>query len=247
MLDTALLLSNLLKSFFFVAFIISPQPPLNPTIQPKTKDLPPSPLYLPHLPSPAFRCSRPSPLPLSRFSLHRSTMEKIDKQYRPDVETEEISLADQHEQEYREAFDLYDVEGKGSVPLGHIGLILHSLGLAPIPSSLENLKEKKILEGESTVTYREFAHLVQHEETITETLRIESEGRAASLQKSFYSWDPAGVGLIKCTGEADSPLASFIRTMEESMDPSDVQRIVDACKTEDGSLNYVQLCQLIAS
>eukprot|EP01063_Lacrimia_lanifica_P038500 TRINITY_DN8213_c0_g1_i3.p3 TRINITY_DN8213_c0_g1~~TRINITY_DN8213_c0_g1_i3.p3 ORF type:complete len:159 (+),score=64.32 TRINITY_DN8213_c0_g1_i3:61-537(+) len=157
-----------------------------------------------------------------------------------------MAVSDHQLAEFREAFEMYDLEGTGAVPLTSLGLVLNSLGLYPTQSTLDSLKAKKAMDGESVVTFQEFSHLVTHHETMEETQQQEAESKAVQLQKAFALWDPEGTGLIKGAGGTDSPVAQFMKVMGEAFEAAELEAMVSSCKTEDGSIRYLDLCGLIS-
>ena len=175
-------------------------------------------------------------------------MDQLDPQYRVLPDPTPLPLADQEMAEYVEAFSLYDTEGVGTVPLTSLGLVLHSLGLSPNHSTLELLRDKKLLEGETTLSLSEFVHLVRNNATSTEKRRTDAEDKARRLETAFHPWDPAGTGYIRGgAGEGETPLALFRRNLEDTMDAKEVDELIGRCKTETGHVNYVELCSIIAA
>ena len=58
------------------------------------------------------------------------------------------SLSQQQIAEYIEAFDIFDVEGEGRLPLDTVPCVLNALGRQPIEYNIASLQRTKREEGE---------------------------------------------------------------------------------------------------
>ena len=157
------------------------------------------------------------------------------------------TLDAQQMNEFREAFELYDQDGRGKVPLTSIGLILNSLGQCPSHSLLEDLRDKKLMEGETELEFAEFKHLINNQNTIMMTKAEVASARAKELEKVFVLWDPTGTGFVKQTGGPNCPVVAFTKAIANDMDPQEVEGILEMSRTEDGSINYIELCGLLTT
>ena len=120
--------------------------------------------------------------------------------------------------EYAEAFELFDVAGEGTVPVGSIDLILKSLGVAVPAASLLAMKQRKVDEGEEKVSFTEFLHLVTHGQTESEYDEHHAAGRAAALREALAMFDPSGSGFIS--------VVDFRKSVRDVLKDSEVDALV---------------------
>ena len=106
-------------------------------------------------------------------------------------------ISQQQLAEYSEAFELYDVEDKGAVPLTSLGLVLQTLGLQIPEASLLMLKEKKIEDGEDEVDFTDFLMLVTQGYTEDELVEDKVDARRRQLTAALSLFDHNGDGYIQ--------------------------------------------------
>eukprot|EP01062_Namystynia_karyoxenos_P024152 TRINITY_DN19391_c0_g1_i1.p1 TRINITY_DN19391_c0_g1~~TRINITY_DN19391_c0_g1_i1.p1 ORF type:complete len:192 (+),score=70.18 TRINITY_DN19391_c0_g1_i1:79-576(+) len=151
------------------------------------------------------------------------------------------------EEEFREAFALFDRRGDDTVDLADIGHVMHALGLCPTGTHVQTLAEKKQLEGEEQVTLREFLHLMLTDCTLDESAAQQAESTRAQLERAFQLWDHEGTGFIADDPkQSDGPLAGLKKALQaEGMDPQEVERLI-AKATYPQGVDYMELCEALS-
>ena len=136
--------------------------------------------------------------------------------------------------EYAEAFELFDVEGEGNVPLSAIDLIVKSLGVAVPAASLLAMKQRKIDEGEEICSFTEFLHLMQHGQTESEYADSHAHARAAELRAALAIFDPAGTGNIS--------IVDFRKSVRDALKDTEIDALVKkADPQQKGTIAYEAL------
>jgi calmodulin len=136
--------------------------------------------------------------------------------------------------ELAEAFELYDVEGDGTIPVTQLDLVVKTLGITIPEASLLAMKQRKIDEGDSKVSYTELLHLVtlQHTETEHEDSLLAS--RATTLRDAFSLFDPSGAGVISTV--------DFRKALRDGLKDAEIDALTrKADPNGSGKINYLAL------
>ena len=99
-------------------------------------------------------------------------------------------------QEYAEAFEMYDVEGNGTIPVNQIELVLKSLGIKVHQATLLQLQNRKVQEGDGEVTFEEFLYLMQTGGTPNDYDENAAQDRSQKLKAALSLFDPSQSGTI---------------------------------------------------
>lgn len=133
--------------------------------------------------------------------------------------------------EYAEAFEVYDTEGEGTVPIDSIDCIIQTLGESVPAAALLQMKQRKVDEGESSVSFTEFLHLIVHGRTEGELEEHTLEARAGNLREALQLFDPAQTGFISAV--------DFRKVMRDSLKDAEIDALVrKADPTQTGKIAY---------
>lgn len=140
--------------------------------------------------------------------------------------------------EFAEAFELYDVDGEGSIPVTKLDLVVKTLGIAIPEAALLAMKQRKVDEGELNVDFTEFLHLVTLNQTVSEHTDGSAEQRAHSLRGALGMFDPQGTGFIT--------VVDFRKAMRDSLKDAEIDTLVrKADPSGSGKIAYNELvCEM---
>ena len=136
--------------------------------------------------------------------------------------------------EYAEAFEMFDLEGEGSIPVTQIDYVLRALGVATPEATVLNMKQRKVDEGEDTVTFTEFLHLVAHNQTESEFAVAKVEDRAAQLRHALGLFDAQQTGVISAV--------DFRKALRDTLKDGEIDALVrKADPSGSGKIAYSEL------
>ena len=98
--------------------------------------------------------------------------------------------------EYAEAFEMWDVEGEGFIPLEHIDHVLNALGQKVHHATLQSIQQRKKAEGDKTVSFEEFLYLLQTGGTSGDFEEAAGRDRSSKLKSALSLFDPSQSGTI---------------------------------------------------
>jgi Ca2+-binding EF-hand superfamily protein len=144
------------------------------------------------------------------------------------------SIPQQRLVEYAEAFEMFDVEGEGTIPVTQIDFVLRSLGVATPDATVLAIKQRAVDEGEDRVTFTEFLHLVQHQQTQTEFGVASADDRAGKLRAALGLFDAQQTGVISTV--------DFRKALRDTLKDTEIDAL---CRKADpagtGKIAYAQL------
>ena len=136
--------------------------------------------------------------------------------------------------ELAEAFEMYDMEGEGFIPVTQIDLVLKTLGAAVPEASVLAMKQRKIDEGDSRVSYTEMLHLVTHYVTETEYEEHSLADRAAALHDALALFDQNNSGTISSV--------DFRKALRDTLKDAEIDALIrKADPNGTGKVAYPQL------
>ncbi|GAA5816565.1 hypothetical protein MFLAVUS_010095 [Mucor flavus] len=108
--------------------------------------------------------------------------------------------------EYREAFQLFDKNGDGSISASELGVVLRSFGMNPSDAELQDMVNDVDADNNGHIDFEEFLSLVK-------TLKSENDD-TDDLQEAFKVFDADGNGVID-RNELHKVMSSLNETLTE--------------------------------
>merc|ERR550517_225864 len=115
-----------------------------------------------------------------------------------------VSLSSKKIAEYREAFNIFDQDGDGSISIKDLARVLGSLGHNPAEGQLLEMFNEADVDGKTTVQFPQFLQMMKKKLTDTENLAIEA----------FKIFDRDGTGFIT-SAELNSVMAQLGEKLSE--------------------------------
>ena len=144
------------------------------------------------------------------------------------------SIPHQQLVELAEAFEMYDLNGDGRIPVKQIDLVLKTLGLVLPEATLLAMKQRKIDEGDSMGSFTELLHLIAHERTETEYEEAHLAQRAKALENALALFDQHNTGLISAV--------DFRKALRDSLKDAEIDALIrKADPSNTGKIAYRQL------
>ena len=144
-------------------------------------------------------------------------------------------LTEEQVGEFKEAFELFDKDGDGTITTKELGIVLRSLGQNPTEAELLDMINEVDADGNGDVDFQEFMALMCGKMKDTEN---EEE-----LIEAFKVIDRDGNGLISA-----SELRHVMNNLGEQMTDADVDEMVrDADIDGDGHINYEEFVRMMVA
>ncbi|CAO3608359.1 unnamed protein product [Mucor fragilis] len=129
-------------------------------------------------------------------------------------------------QEYREAFQLFDKNGDGSVSAAELGVVLRSFGMNPTDAELHDMVSDVDADGNGNIDFEEFLNLVKD---------LKSGGKDTDdLREAFKVFDADGNGVID-----RSELRKVMSSLNENLTEEELDAMIkEADANGDGQISF---------
>ncbi|OWF56441.1 Calmodulin [Mizuhopecten yessoensis] len=155
-----------------------------------------------------------------------------------DAEEEQSSapsaeLTEQQLQECREAFELFDKDGDGTVTTEELATVMRTMGQNPTDAAVEEMIREVDKDGNGSVDFEEFIGLM--------TSYLQGKDPEAELRESFQVFDKDGNGFISA-----AELRLVMTNLGEKLTDEDVdEMIIEADLDGDGQINYDEFVRMM--
>ncbi|XP_078612782.1 uncharacterized protein LOC144882674 [Branchiostoma floridae x Branchiostoma japonicum] len=148
-----------------------------------------------------------------------------------------IPMADQltEEQisEFREAFELFDKDGNGSIDAGELGTVMKSLGQKPTETELQDMINEVDTDGDGTIDFTEFLTMM--------TQKMKDMHKEDELRDSFKVFDKDGNGVISA-----EELRQVMTNLGEKLTDEEVDEMIrEADLDGDGQVNFEEFVRMM--
>ncbi|KAK3599650.1 hypothetical protein CHS0354_029111 [Potamilus streckersoni] len=142
-------------------------------------------------------------------------------------------LTDEQIAELREAFSLFDKDGDGDISVKELGSVMRSLGQNPSDKELEEMIKEVDVDGNGTIDFDEFLHMMGRKMKVTDT---EDE-----IKEAFKVFDKDNNGLI-----SPSELKSVMVNLGERLTDEEVDEMIKEADVDgDGYINYEEFLRIL--
>jgi len=134
------------------------------------------------------------------------------------------SLDDDQLDTLQKAFNSFDTEGKGSISVETVGVILRMMGVKISEKNLKEIVAEIDVEGTGIIGFAEFAELAAKF-----LVEEDEEALAAELKEAFRIYDKDGLGYI-----TTDTLKEILIEIDPKLTPANLDDIIEEVD-EDGS------------
>ncbi|XP_061172578.1 calmodulin-A-like [Saccostrea echinata] len=151
------------------------------------------------------------------------------------AQKEQIKLSDEQVAEFREAFNLFDKDGDGSITTTELGTVMRSLGQNPTESELQDMINEVDYDESGTIDFDEFLQMMARKMRDTDTTE--------ELKEAFKVFDKDGNGFISA-----SELRHVMKSLGERLTDEEVDEMIKEADLDgDGQVNYEEFVKMMAS
>ncbi len=136
------------------------------------------------------------------------------------------AMTPEKEAEYREAFQLFDKNGDGTITVIELGTVMRNLGNNPTDAELQDMINEVDADGNGTLEFDEFCNLMARQ--------MKETNQEEELKQRFKLFDKDGNGLID-----REELRDVMQQLGEKLSEEDIEEMIqDADKNGDGMIDY---------
>lgn len=143
-------------------------------------------------------------------------------------------LTNQEIAEYREAFNIFDRDGSGTITSKELAIAMRSLGQNPSEDQLEKIMQEVDVDGNGELDFEEFI------EFMCRTKKVETSYDA--IREAFKVFDKEGKGSIP-----REEFRHIMTTLGERLTDEEVDEMLDDADADgDGEIQYEEFTQMIS-
>ncbi|KAL9556128.1 hypothetical protein MBANPS3_002020 [Mucor bainieri] len=137
--------------------------------------------------------------------------------------------------EYKEAFQLFDTDGDGSITAIELGTVLRKFGMKPTDAELQDMVNDVDADGNGNIDFTEFLGLVKNMKTNTD--------ETDDLKEAFKVFDVDGNGLID-----REELRKVMSSLNESLSEEELDAMIKEADTNgDGQISFDEFKVMMGS
>uniref|UniRef100_A0A8C8B6K4 EF-hand domain-containing protein n=1 Tax=Otus sunia TaxID=257818 RepID=A0A8C8B6K4_9STRI len=146
-------------------------------------------------------------------------------------------LTEEQKQEIREAFDLFDTDGSGSIDIKELKVAMRALGFEPKKEEIKKMIADIDKEGSGTIDFEDFLAMM--------TQKMSEKDSKEEILKAFRLFDDDGTGKISFKN-----LKRVAKELGENLTDEELQEMIDeADRDGDGEVpegEFVTACSEVA-
>eukprot|EP01084_Bolivina_argentea_P013711 25707_1 len=135
-----------------------------------------------------------------------------------------FDLTDEQKQEIKEAFELFDTDGSGSIDAKELKVAMHALGFEPKKEEIRKMIEDIDVDGSGTIDFQEFLSMM--------TQKMSEKDSEEDILKAFKLFDDDETGKISFRN-----LKRVAKELGENMCDEELQEMIDEADMDgDGEI-----------
>ena len=172
----------------------------------------------------AARPSAPDPRPQRRPPATMAPGKKSSKKF---------ELTEEQKQEIREAFDLFDTDGSGTIDAKELKVAMRALGFEPKKEEIKKMISDIDKDGSGTIDFSEFLEMM--------TAKMSEKDSREEILKAFRLFDDDETGKISFRN-----LKRVAKELGENMTDEELQEMIDeADRDGDGEINEDEFLRIM--
>jgi len=148
-----------------------------------------------------------------------------------------VELTDEQIDEFKEVFNIFDVDQNGTICPKELGIVMRALGQNPSEAELKEMMEDADDNGDGVIEFQEFLGLM----TVLIN-KVDEDKKEENLLQAFHIFDKDGDGFIS-VGE----LKDFFHNLGEmTLNDEDIREMISAADMNgDGKLDYQEFKRMM--
>ncbi|CAD7704661.1 unnamed protein product [Ostreobium quekettii] len=142
-------------------------------------------------------------------------------------------LTEEQKQEIREAFDLFDTDGSGTIDAKELKVAMRALGFEPKKEEIKKMIADIDKDGSGTIDFEEFLQMM--------TAKMSERDSREEIMKAFRLFDDDNTGKISFKN-----LKRVAKELGENMTDEELQEMIDeADRDGDGEVNEEEFFRIM--
>ncbi len=142
-------------------------------------------------------------------------------------------LTEEQKQEIREAFDLFDTDGSGTIDAKELKVAMRALGFEPKKEEIKRMISEVDKDGSHTIDFNDFLELM--------TAKMAERDPREEILKAFRLFDDDDTGKISFKN-----LKRVAKELGENMTDEELQEMIDeADRDGDGEINEEEFLRIM--
>eukprot|EP00730_Choanoeca_flexa_P012782 TRINITY_DN4616_c0_g1_i2.p1 TRINITY_DN4616_c0_g1~~TRINITY_DN4616_c0_g1_i2.p1 ORF type:complete len:169 (+),score=38.25 TRINITY_DN4616_c0_g1_i2:70-576(+) len=144
-----------------------------------------------------------------------------------------VELTEEQKLEIREAFELFDTDGSGTIDAKELKVAMRALGFEPKKEEIKKMIADVDKDGSGTINYNEFLTMMTH--------KMSEKDTKEEVLKAFKLFDDDGTGRISFAN-----LKRVAQDLGESLSDEELQEMIDeADRDGDGEINEEEFLRIM--
>ncbi|KAM9795163.1 uncharacterized protein cetn4 [Neosynchiropus ocellatus] len=144
-----------------------------------------------------------------------------------------IELTEEQKQEIKEAFDLFDTDGTGSIDVKELKVAMRALGFEPKKEEIKKMTADFDKEGSGSIDFCDFLSMM--------TVKMSEKDSKEEILKAFRLFDDDGTGKISFKN-----LKRVAKELGENLTDEELQEMIDeADRDGDGEVNEQEFLRIM--
>ncbi|XP_033488617.1 uncharacterized protein cetn4 [Epinephelus fuscoguttatus] len=144
-----------------------------------------------------------------------------------------IELTEEQKQEIKEAFDLFDTDGTGTIDVKELKVAMRALGFEPKKEEIKKMIADIDKEGSGTIDFGDFLSMM--------TVKMSEKDSKEEILKAFRLFDDDGTGKISFKN-----LKRVAKELGENLTDEELQEMIDeADRDGDGEVSEKEFLDIM--
>ncbi|CAM9956570.1 unnamed protein product [Ascophyllum nodosum] len=164
---------------------------------------------------------------------HRCMVITATTSKRGGAKSKKFELTEEQKQEIREAFDLFDTDGSGTIDAKELKVAMRALGFEPKKEEIKKMISDIDKDGSGTIDFQEFLEMM--------TSKMSEKDSREEILKAFRLFDDDETGKISFRN-----LKRVAKELGENMTDEELQEMIDeADRDGDGEINEEEFLRIM--